>query len=267
MEKRRRLAAATGWWLALAGGSAAFAALGMWQIRRGDTERLAIAQLQAERRAAPAPLARGAGLPPQLFVRATAHGIYDSARQVLVDGQAHDDVPGYDVLTPLRLDDGSLLLVNRGFVPAAAGPRSRAVAPAAPAGPRSVVGLWRALPQPALRLGGADACTRDEPVGKTLEGHAPARRIDARRTEPAAGRWPRLFSYPSPAQLRCLYGSDLLSGELLLDADQPGGFVRDWQISPGFPPARHYGYAAQWFLFLLAWIALLVKLNLKRVPR
>ena len=33
---------------------------------------------------------------------------------------------------------------------------------------------------------------------------------------------------------------------VLLDVDQPEGFLRDWR-PPGMPPDKHLAYAVQWF--------------------
>ncbi len=52
-----------------------------------------------------------------LFTRVRVAGQFDTERQFLLDNISHDGQPGYEVLTVLRLADGSGLLVNRGWVP------------------------------------------------------------------------------------------------------------------------------------------------------
>ncbi len=47
---------------------------------------------------------------------ATATGEWDPDNDVIVRGRSLDGSPGFWVLTPLRLDDGAGVLVNRGFV-------------------------------------------------------------------------------------------------------------------------------------------------------
>ena len=72
-----------------------------------------------------------------------AHGVFDVTRQALVfrpleNPRGRYGGPGYLVMTPLRLADGSEVLVNRGFVP-----DTMKAAAATGAGEADVVGLMR----------------------------------------------------------------------------------------------------------------------------
>ena len=51
------------------------------------------------------------------YQRVSLRGYYDSAHQFLLDNRSRDSVPGVEVLTPLVLDDGSAVIVNRGWLP------------------------------------------------------------------------------------------------------------------------------------------------------
>ena len=172
-----------------------------------------------------------------IAVAATADGAYVD-RQLLLDNQVHGQTPGYQVLTPLRLAGGGLVIVNRGWLPQ--NPDRRVLPPLPlPGESMKVRGLWRALPQPALRLK-TDNCA-------------------------AAASWPRVVEYPTPQDLTCIYGEPVAPGMLLLNPDAPDGYVREWtQAGTSFPPGRNYGYAAQWFAFAATLFVLFVKLNLKR---
>jgi cytochrome oxidase assembly protein ShyY1 len=218
--------------------------LGLWQLHRGQEKEALDRQYAAA--AQQAPLDLGSGKVPAAgiaAVGASAQGEYLADRQLLLDDQVDHGIAGYQVWTPLRLGDGRLLIVNRGWIPP--GPDRRQLPPLpAPAGPQSLRGLWRALPEPGIRLAGA-AC---DPA------HPPA-------------QWPRSVLYPTAAELDCWYGGPVLPGELLLAPEAAGGFVREWKVSDsGFPPARHYAYAAQWFAFALTLLVLFIRLNLKRTP-
>ena len=48
-----------------------------------------------------------------------------------------------------------------------------------------------------------------------------------------------------------------------LDQQQPHGFLRDWPVV-SMPPARHYGYAVQWFSMALVVFLIFISLNLKK---
>lgn len=89
------------WWAALlaAAGCGAGVLLGNWQAGRADEKRAAAA---AEK-------------------RVTLRGILVAAHTVFLDNKVHRGRAGYHVVQPLRLVDGSHVLVNRGWV--AADPR------------------------------------------------------------------------------------------------------------------------------------------------
>ena len=69
-------------------------------------------------------------------VRAT--GTYLPSEQILILNRSQDGRAGVNVVTPLRLDDGRIVAVTRGFIGLADTP------PAAPTGPVDVVGVARA---------------------------------------------------------------------------------------------------------------------------
>lgn len=72
--------------------------------------------------------------------RATAEGSYDVEAQVLVRNRSFDGAPGSWVLTPLVLDDGTVLVVNRGWVPVT-GDQELPAAAAPPSGRVAVEGI------------------------------------------------------------------------------------------------------------------------------
>ena len=53
---------------------------------------------------------------------------------------------------------------------------------------------------------------------------------------------------------------------VLLDPGAADGYVRDWQ-PPGLPPARHWAYAIQWWLFALALLVLSTVMAVRRARR
>jgi len=123
-----------------------FVALGTWQVKRRVWKLDLIARVE-QRVHAPAVAAPGPAQWPNVTVAAdeyrhvTATGTFLDGSQTLV--QAVTDLgAGYWVLTPLQLADGSIVLVNRGFIPA--DDRNR-VKPGSPprSAPATVTGLLR----------------------------------------------------------------------------------------------------------------------------
>lgn len=218
---------------------ALFVSLGLWQLGRAQQK----LELQAafDRAGSAGRLALSLESPaPDLLAthEASASGAFDAQRQLLLDNQGRERVPGYRVWTPLQLATGGWLIVDRGWL--AADPDRRKLPQIAVSdAPRTVQGYWRPLPEPGLRLD-TDPC--------------------------AAKDFPRVVNYPTRAQLECVLGGQVADGVLLLDPAQPEGFVREWTLPNPVPPARHYAYAAQWFAFAATLLFLFVKFSLKRLP-
>ncbi|SET66714.1 SURF1 family protein [Variovorax sp. OV084] len=137
-----RVALAVGAALAFAG----FFALGTWQVERRAWKLDLIARVE-QRVHAPAAAAPGRNEWP------TVNAAYDEYRHVRLAGTfLHDKETlvqastklgaGFWVLTPLRSGDGTVVLVNRGFVPPEARERPARTAPE-PQGETTVAGLLR----------------------------------------------------------------------------------------------------------------------------
>jgi cytochrome oxidase assembly protein ShyY1 len=114
-SRRRRI-----WIVALAAVVAVTCvALGLWQLRRLEDRRARNAAIERGLDADPILLttAVGRGEPPPPYSAVRASGRFDPAHEVLVYGRALDGEPGHWVVTPLVFDDGSGVLVVRGWVP------------------------------------------------------------------------------------------------------------------------------------------------------
>ena len=192
-----------------------FAALGNWQLGRAEQKRV-----MARNFTAGGPPLDWEKLPADAprFQRVRLRGHYDSGHQFLLDNMSHESVAGVQVLTPLILDNGDVVIVNRGWLPFG---RTRQDLPAVDVGAekRTVVGRIDDLPRPGIWLKG-----------------------------PEAALWPRLVQYPSMQHLSAALGRELAPRQVLLDPGVPDGYVREWNV-PGTTPDRHLGYAVQWFAF------------------
>jgi surfeit locus 1 family protein len=123
-----------------------FVALGTWQVHRRAWKLDLIARVD-HRVHAPPTAAPGPSQWPQVTAEAdeyrhvSLHGVFLHDRQTLVWAST-DEGSGYWVLTPLRQADGSIVLVNRGFVPPGwCGQDGRCTAGAT--GETAVIGLLR----------------------------------------------------------------------------------------------------------------------------
>jgi surfeit locus 1 family protein len=216
--------------------------LGTWQLRRADEKRDWQERLQRGAATTQLLTAGNASTMP-LLQQVAVQGRYDSACQVLLDNMPapQSGKPGFLVLTPLRMGDGSLVLVNRGW--AALG-RTRQALPdvGVDSSERSVRGLVAELPQPGLRMGSAEV---------------------------AAVTWPKVLNFPTMEQLRALYGPRLLPRIVLLDIGEPDGLLRDWSHVGGdrFGPDRHLAYAVQWFGLALTLVVIYLVLGYTRAQR
>lgn len=210
--------------------------LGFWQLRRADEKRTLMAQAEAGRHST---LVLNSTAVAQLkrYQHVQVHGRFDSAHQILLDNMpSKDGQPGYRVLTPLQLEAGGLVLVDRGWVPLG---NDRKTLPQLAVGqdPRTLSGMLDELPRPGVRAGGAGV---------------------------VPDVWPQVLNYPRYTELRLLYGPQLQAHIVLMDADAADGFERVWQINLGFGPERHIGYAIQWFGLAVTLLIIYVLVNLKR---
>lgn len=115
---------------------AGLCALGVWQVERLAWKRDLIARVDARIHAAPV-AAPDSATKADEYRRVTATGSFLHDRATLVQA-ATVRGPGYWVLTPLRRANGTILLINRGFVPPDARTRY-----ARPVGTVSITGLLR----------------------------------------------------------------------------------------------------------------------------
>ena len=202
----------------------ALASLGTWQVHRLAWKRELIATVESRVHLAPvvAPsleAARGldmAGLdfrPVTLRGRFVA-GVEAHVHAILGEPRGRFGGPGVWVMAPLERDDGSIVWVNRGFVPV------DRVSPAAPSGEVEIAGLLR----------------RSEPRG----GFAPA-----------DDRARNLWFVRDPQVLAAGFGLDgarvaPFTVDAGTDATPPGGLPQAGETRLAFEN-NHLGYALTWY--------------------
>jgi surfeit locus 1 family protein len=177
---------------------AGFAALGVWQVHRLAWKEALIAHVDRELHAAPTPPPPRSDWPSlrreqDEYRRIRAQGRFAYDREVLVRASTALGA-GYWVIAPLQLDDGSWLLVNRGFIdPGRRGPVPHE-------GERqTVVGLLR-FTEPGGALLQANVPAQGRWYSRDVQAIAAAQRLagvvapyflDEQATPDTAGRWPR----------------------------------------------------------------------------
>jgi len=208
--------------LALAG---ACVELGRWQLHRLDSRKSHNETTRTNLAAPAAPLAEIVG--PQRVVgeqhdwrTAVVTGRYDASKQVVVRYRNVNDRPGFEIVTPLVLPDGTAVLVDRGFLPRQGGELAPGNVPAVPSGEVTVTGRLR----------------RSERGGNTTGGtptDGTARLINGADFAPALGL--------------TLYDG-YLTVEQQVPANDPAfrGFP-----GPEIDDGPHFFYALQWFFFAL----------------
>ena len=208
--------------------------LSLWQLRRaGEKEALLKAWAGGQIVSADS---LGPGAHPPFGQPVSAVGRFDSHFQWLLDNRTRDGQPGYEVLDLLRLRNGLGVLVNRGWIPAPA-LRTQLPSFSTPQGPVHIRARVADYPQPPV----------------------------LRKTAPEAG-WPRRVQSLRPQQLR-VPGLKVLPFLLrLASAGQQGAFRVDWPVLQ-VSPARHYGYAAQWFAMAVVLAILTVRAGRRRRER
>jgi len=93
-------------------------AAGIWQLRRLTARRARNAALSARLALPPLELRDGRITADSARQRRVqAYGVYDFAAERRWPGRSFEGTPGVALITPLRLPDGSAVLVDRGWVP------------------------------------------------------------------------------------------------------------------------------------------------------
>ena len=198
--------------------------LGYWQLSRRAEARAEIDRVDANYASEPQPLADVLGdleayEESQKWTPVEVTGEYLPEEQLLVRARPYNGSPGFEVLTPLLLDDGTVFIVDRGWVSPGSKQDTPDRVPDAPTGTVTVTAR--------LKAGEPTLPGRSAPAGQIATIHLPdvAERV-GRPTFTAA------------------YG--LLMSEDPAPADRP--------LEARKPPrdeGPHLSYAFQWFIFAL----------------
>lgn len=205
--------------LATVGGVLLTARLGIWQLDRAaqkEALQTAIVQRAAE------PVLQGDAITRATaddaasleHRRARVEGTWLAELTVHLDNRQMDGRPGFYVLTPMSLADGTALLVQRGWRARDFEDRTRLEPLKTPAGTVTLEGRLARGVARLYAFEGADI----GPIRQNLD-------LSAYATETGLRLRPFLLLQTSPAD---------------------DGLLRDWPL-PAVDVHKHYGYAFQWF--------------------
>ncbi|MCD0447165.1 SURF1 family protein [Glycomyces sp. A-F 0318] len=192
------------------------ALLSQWQWDRAVERAAANDVIEHSREAAPLDRSLPAGQALDEDVRWTlveATGVYDAGRETVLRAQTNNSVNGFEIVTPLVLEDGTAILVDRGFVAS----ESTGEVPDYPAPPSGEVTVTGRVYEYEDASGGVTE------TGGRLE----SRRLSDELLAPH-------YDY----ELRSAWIADVEPAEGLAALETPS--FKDWQ---------NYSYAGQWALF------------------
>lgn len=125
--------------------------LGKWQLDRLQWKLGLIAAAETRSHAPPVPIDDLLGKPARAveYTHAAASGEFVAGKRAYLFSQLEDGRIGFQVVEPMHLADGRVLLVDRGFVPQA-GANTPAPSAPTPAGEAQIAGLVRSEQKPGL---------------------------------------------------------------------------------------------------------------------
>lgn len=205
----------------------ACAFLSNWQFSRNEERAAQLALVERNYDAEPVPLAEvippGGELDAQdewRPVRLTGQYVADG--QLLARNRPHGGTAAFEVLVPFRLDDGRVLLIDRGWVPPGQDQPEPDAVPAAPEGDVTVIARLR--PGEPLPASG-----RSAPEGQVPTINLP---LIADTASPEVGDALELSAYG-----------------VLVSEDPAPATTPNALESPSEDPGPHLSYAIQWILF------------------
>ncbi|MGB2420283.1 MAG: SURF1 family protein [Porticoccaceae bacterium] len=206
--------------------------LGFWQLDRAEEKQRILNHYNANQQAAPATLAELNGYDDLQYRSAWLQGQLDASRRLILDNRVRNGRPGYEILESMTIAGlDQKVLVNRGWVPASS---DRAVLPEVEA------------IQDQVQLRGV--------LYQTLAGY---------RLDDGIGRvtdWPVRVGWVSAARAETLFGEAFFPYQLRLDQDSRAALETGW-ATVSVQPAKHTGYAVQWFVMALVLLMMTVIAN------
>lgn len=209
------------------GGAAVLVALGLWQLDRRDWKEAILAEIAARIAAPPGPLPAAPEPEAHRYLPVQATGT-TGPEELHVLVSTKEAGAGFRIVTAFETESGRRILLDRGFVPAAAKDAPRPPAPLAVTGNL----LW------------PDERDRFTP-----------------QNDPAANYW---FARDLAPMAAALGTEPVLLVARRTEPAQEG--IRTLPVSTEGIPNNHLGYAVQWFGMAAVWLGM-TALLIRRISR
>jgi cytochrome oxidase assembly protein ShyY1 len=199
-----------------------FVALGFWQLARNHHKHQLVERDKAAYASPAQPVTGVTAVNDEDDTRVQARGTFDGSHEAVLRNAVRDGKAGVDVLTPLRLDDGRAVLVDRGFVRAS--PQHGVTTAPPPTGSAVVHGLARE----------SNTILRADSVDHLVDGRLAVPRVDI-----------DTIGKTLPYRLLPVW----IEAQAISPA--PTGNAPALPEPPAPDPVNHLEYAFEWFAFAL----------------
>lgn len=207
-------------------------ALGFWQLDRADEKQRILNQYNANQQASPAGVEGLLSRTNLQYRSAWLEGELDAKRRIILDNRVANGKPGYEILEALNVAGmGQMILVNRGWVPASLD--------------RNILPQIEAV-EGQVKFRGV--------LYQSLGGY----RLDDGISQVA--EWPARVGWITAERAEELFAESFFPYQLRLDQDSPGALQTGW-ATVSVQPAKHTGYAVQWFAMALVLLVMTVIAN------
>ncbi|WED44625.1 SURF1 family protein [Legionella cardiaca] len=211
-----------------------FVRLGFWQLHRADEKKQMLSAQATFANTAPVFWNPTMTMPAQ-YQRIALKGRF-LAENILLDNQHYQHEFGYNVLTPLQLSSGKIVLVDRGWV---SGDITR-----------------QKFPEPDIT---------DEALSLTGSAYYPSEKSwilgpAFEKKQPHV----TLIENIDTKLVSQLLHKPVYPFIIRLDKEMTQGYIREWPVVT-MPPERHQAYALQWFAMACVVLILFIALNLKKM--
>jgi len=211
--------------------------LGNWQLERADYKANLQSIIESRQNIEPIPLDELSNKAEDdwLYHPASVSGEYDTEHQIYFDNQVHNMVAGYSVFTPLKLDNDTGILINRGWL--AIG-KSRNELPDIKIEMQNLITISGLLSLPPSK-------------GMVLSNSANGYMV-----------WPAVLQYIDTFEIEKQLGYKLLPMVLIVNDSQKTS-LEVMPVKINMRSEKHTAYAFQWFALSLTLLIIYIIVNTK----